>query len=138
MLAFSQIISPMSFNLDVKFPTMYLGITNFLGFLGFEILPKLSLECWFKAYDYCDFMKSLTIMPLVVGSTIGTIGFIHYRQTGKREVLNGYIYAVLLWTFLVFLQVSTCLFYYLNCVPFVDLDQAFLMKVGRAWRFDFS
>lgn len=46
MLAFSQIVSPMAFNLNVKFPTIYLGITNFLGFLGFEILPKLSLECW--------------------------------------------------------------------------------------------
>ena len=79
------------------------------------------------SFDYCTNVVFTTVMPICVLSAIFTVGFMHRRAKGP-EVWKAYIYAMLMFTFFIFLNCSTTLFHFLKCDSFPDLNDRFLMK----------
>ena len=126
MLAFVQIVSPMSFNLSIKFPPLFDKLLNALAFLGFDFLPNLALECYMPSFDYCQKVLTVTVMPLVVLFIMATVGAIHTYFRGKH-LWGIYIYVALVFTFLIFLNCSTTCFHYIKCDYIYDIDDSFLV-----------
>ena len=103
---------------------------QFLDILNFDFLPNLALDCYIPSFDYCTKVVFTCVMPICVLAVMLSVGAMHRRMKGP-DVWKAYIYAMLMFTFFIFLNCSTTLFHFLKCDPFPDLDDRFLMKDYR-------
>jgi hypothetical protein len=105
-----QIISPMGFNLGVRFPDAFTEVLSALDFINLDILPYINLACTLES-NAINMMYINTLYPLV---------FIILLFLVRKYNL------ILFLTFLIFLSTCRVIFTFFKCDYFVDLDVWYL------------
>ena len=115
IVSFLQIVTGMSFNIDIEFPPLYTKVVSSFSFVSFTVLPSLGLECRVQHYTYLDETMVTVLGPLVLGFLIQLACWLHTALTVSRvkvvAIRKYYTYAQFLLSYIVFLGVSTALFH---------------------------
>ena len=64
--SFSQILTNIGPNCNVKFPSLMERTTSALSVVNVNILPNLGINCYAASFDYIDEMVALTVLPILI------------------------------------------------------------------------
>ena len=140
-LTMYQIISSMSFVLDLQFPVAFNKISGAFGILSMNFSQEFGVSCS-TSYDYYDVLVVATVLPLVVTGLIWVTYALHVWivQLGvERRVVTKaiYFYVFLFFTYLIFPGVTTIIFRSFGCDN-VDPDDVDSSEDNYYLRSDYS
>lgn len=140
-LTMYQIISSMSFVLDLQFPVAFNEISAAFGILSMNFSQEFGVSCT-TAYDYYDVLVVTTVLPLVVTGLIWATYAFHVwivqLGTEHRVVTKAiYFYVFLFFTYLIFPGVTTIIFRSFGCDN-VDPDDVDSSEDNYYLRSDYS
>lgn len=137
-----QIISSMSFVLDLEFPISFNRISSAFGVLAMNFSQEFGVSCS-TAYDYYDVLVVSTLFPICASCVLWLVYLLHVYvvqpSVEEARVLtkSNYFYVFLFFTYLVFPGVSTVIFRSFSCDN-VDPDDADSVEDNHYLRSDYS
>ena len=114
LLAFCQLASSASFNLDIEFPENFTRFCSILNIANLEFFALLPFGCIYDKSNYYTKLLSTTMVPIVLGIILIALHRRHSRDGGTRiffDLLLNLLYIVLPST-------SSVIFRTLKCTEF--------------------
>jgi hypothetical protein len=144
LLTLYQIISPMAYNLGIRFPVNMTSVLSSFNFVNFDVLPSLNLACVYPT-DYIDSLYFTTLWPIGVSFcqlVVAPMCVAFYTTCREgwtgfcglfKSLFDGYVTGVsafvdtfLALTFFIFISTSTAIFRLYKCDYFVDTGESYL------------
>ena len=120
LAGFFQIVGQFKNILQIKYPSGFDKFLSSLGeFFNIDALKLLSLGCMFETNFYSQLLV-MTVTPLVLSTMILSVGFLATKTTKNRDYFDSSVGAFLWLTYLVFVSVSTTVFFTFGCIKVGD------------------
>jgi hypothetical protein len=129
LVAFCQILSSLSANTKVNFPSSFSGTLSIFLSFSLNVIPIFGLPCSVSGFNYISTMVLTTSIPLGVSALLGIA---YWSESKLRQCLNwnapalgrqqAYAFSFLMLTFLVLANTSSILFNYFSCQTFPEAE----------------
>jgi hypothetical protein len=125
LIAFSQLVSSIGFNLTITFPSNYTHVVSALSISGLDIFQFLPMDCMMSS-NYYDRLFITTVIPLVLAAALICLHIKFGRSEERQGGTNVFFLILLNLMYILLPSVSSVILMTFKCDHFQGNDTSYL------------